>query len=54
MTIRTEQRPERQAAPRVEQFPSLWPDAPELLAGVARTLSRDPARALARMEKEHD
>jgi hypothetical protein len=26
--------------PAVEQFPSLWPDAPEPLAGVARTLSR--------------
>jgi hypothetical protein len=36
---------ERRAARRAgdnetEQFPSLWPDAPEPVAGVARTLSR--------------
>lgn len=26
--------------PTIDQFPSAWPDAPELLDGVARTLSR--------------
>ncbi len=29
-----------QGSPDEEQFPSAWPDAPEPVAGVARTLSR--------------
>jgi hypothetical protein len=33
-------RKEKRKAARIEQFPSNWPDAPEPVAGVARTLSR--------------
>ncbi|HVB17459.1 MAG TPA: hypothetical protein VNF04_13055 [Stellaceae bacterium] len=32
--------PARQAKPIEQQFPSAWPNAPEDLQGIARTLSR--------------